>query len=162
MNDEEKITGGCLCGAVRYESTEPPIYVGYCHCRICQKAYGNLFGVFAAFPAAALKFTQVSPKYYRSSKHAQRGFCSECGTPISFVYEDDPEPGVLLGTLDNPGAWPPTPDHGHTGIESKVSWLEIHDGLPQTTTSDAPGYLPSELRLSTAVTSGENERKKRD
>jgi len=54
MNDEEKTTGGCLCGAVRYESTKPPIWVGYCHCRMCQKAYGNLFGIFAAFSVDTL------------------------------------------------------------------------------------------------------------
>ncbi len=43
------ITGGCMCGAVRYEATEPPQKVGYCHCRMCQKWTGNLFFPYAMF-----------------------------------------------------------------------------------------------------------------
>ncbi len=56
------VTGGCLCGAIRYESTAPPNWVSYCHCRICQKAYGALFGLFAAFPEAAFRYTRGQPK----------------------------------------------------------------------------------------------------
>ena len=145
------VTGGCQCGAVRYESNEPPNWVAYCHCRMCQKAYGNLFSIVAAFPAEALKFTHGEPKPYRSSEFTQRGFCSECGTPVSFVYDDEPEFGVLLGTLDHPEEWPPTANHGHMGIESKIPWYEILDGLPQMTTSEAFAYLPPEIRASAAA-----------
>ncbi len=52
------ITGGCMCGAIRYEATEPPQEVGYCHCRMCQKATGNLFYPYATFRSDAFRFTQ--------------------------------------------------------------------------------------------------------
>ena len=123
------ITGGCLCGAIRYESTVPPIWVGYCHCRMCQQAYGALFGLFAGFPAEAFRYTHGEPTYYQSSPWGKRGFCANCGSPIDMSYVDDPEAGVLIGTLDHPEDWPP--DSGHLGIESKVPWHVITDDLPQ-------------------------------
>ena len=68
------ITGGCLCDAVRYETTEPPSNVSYCHCRKCQKAYGQTSGIFAIFVKGVLRFTKGEPKYYKSSAWMERGF----------------------------------------------------------------------------------------
>ncbi len=129
------VTGGCLCGAIRYESTAPPNWVSYCHCRICQKAYGALFGLFAAFPEAAFRYTRGAPKYYRSSPRARRGFCRDCGSPVDFRYDDRRERGVLIGTLDRPEEWPA--DRRHNGIESEVPWLVIDDGLPRVRADDS-------------------------
>ena len=129
---EEKtmpVTGGCLCGAIRYESTVPPNSVSYCHCRMCQQAYGALYGLFASFPVEAFRYTQGEPTYYQSSPWAKRGFCANCGSPVDFWYVDDPEAGVTIGTLDHPEDWPP--DSHHNGIESKVPWHVITDDLPQ-------------------------------
>ena len=129
------VTGGCLCGAIRYESTQAPELVGFCHCRMCQKASGGLFLVFADFEGDAFKFTRGEPRYYRSSEIATRGFCPECGTPIAFRYDGDTGPAVGVGTLDHPEDWPPTWEH--SGIESKVPWYEICDDLPQTKTEES-------------------------
>lgn len=123
------VTGGCLCGAIRYQASAPPVWVSYCHCRTCQKAYGALFGLFAAFHEDVFRFTKGQPKYYRSSAKAKRGFCNDCGTPVDFWYDGDPELGVLIGTLDHPEDWPA--NRRHNGIESKVAWFAIHDDLPQ-------------------------------
>ena len=123
------VTGGCLCGAIRYQSTVPPAWVSYCHCRMCQKAYGALFGLFAAFPGEAFRFTRGAPKYYRSSALARRGFCPDCGTPVDFCYEDGSALAVLIGTLDHPEEWPA--DRRHNGIESEVPWHVVDDGLPR-------------------------------
>ena len=129
------ITGGCLCGAIRYQSTEPPNWVGYCHCRMCQKAYGALFGLFAVFPASGFHYTLGTPIYHRSSPYAQRGFCSDCGTPMDYLYEGSDNVGIMIGTLDHPEDWPP--DHGHNGMESAVPWHVIGDDLPQWRTEDS-------------------------
>lgn len=86
------ITGGCLCGQVRYESTEPPHRAGYCHCNTCKKARGGIFQIGAAFRRPAVKFTLGEPKIYKSSDFAERGFCGNCGAPLFFCYTS---PGSL-------------------------------------------------------------------
>ena len=105
---------------------------------MCQQSGGNLFIVFADFSGDAFRFTRGEPRYYRSSEVATRGFCRECGTPISFQYDGSSGPAIMVGTLDRPEDWPPTWEH--SGIESKVPWFEIGDDLPQTTTEES-GFL---------------------
>ena len=132
------ITGGCLCGAVRYEAHEPPLRVAYCHCRRCQRAYGNLFGTFASFRIETFRYTRGEPRFYRSSAWAERGFCPTCGTPLVFLDATDTL-GVLVGSLDHPEHWPPVAGH-HLGIESQIPWLRIDDDLPRWRTEDYPEY----------------------
>ncbi len=130
------ITGGCLYGAVRYEAGKPPYAVGYCHCRMCQQASGNVSGVFASFRGKAFRFTRGEPKFYKSSAWGKRGFCETCGTPLVMYYINSPDPGVLIGSLDHPEDWPPT--SFHMGIESQIPWDTIHDDLPRIRTEDEP------------------------
>ncbi len=86
------ITGGCLWGAVRYEASEPPGTDGtICHCRICQKAYGNGFAVAADFPSKAFCFTRGEPRMYKSSNVGERSFCTDCGSPLIMRYTSLPE-----------------------------------------------------------------------
>ena len=139
------VTGGCLCGAIRYESTEPPIRVSCCHCRMCQQAYGALYGLFAVFPAETFRYTQGEPTYYQSSPLAKRGFCANCGSPVTMRYLDPPRLGALLGTLDHPEDWPP--DYGHGGIESKVPWHVISDDLPQRRTDESERMKEAKARV---------------
>ncbi len=134
------ITGGCLCGAVRYEAREPPFNAGYCHCNMCKKSRGGIFAVGASFLRDSVRFTRGTPKVYKSSAHAERGFCADCGTPLFFRFTT-PGPyrvGITMsiGSLDDPEIAPPT---FQWGIESRVSWFTIHDDLPQTRLEDDPG-----------------------
>jgi hypothetical protein len=131
------ITGGCLCGAVRFEATEPPTWVGHCHCRMCQKGYGHPSGIFVGFKreqAAAFRFTKGTPTYYRSSAWYERGFCSNCGSPLGMRSAQGH--AVMIGTLDHPEEWPP--NAAHTGIESHIPWNILHDDLPRTRTEEDP------------------------
>ena len=144
------VTGGCLCGAVRYESKEPPIQGFYCYCTICQRSYGGLFQATVKFARSALRFTKGEAKYYRSSDFAKRGFCSECGSPIVFLYEGNPNAWILIGSLDHPEDWPLTKDapwgrSGHWYIEARVPWYEISDGLPRF--GEAPGAIAAQLHV---------------
>jgi hypothetical protein len=138
MSNAMKITGGCLCGAVRYEvSQRSDDYVGYCHCRMCQKALGGLFGVYVNFGGDdTFKFIGEKPKYYRSSEWLERGFCAECGTPL--VVRDSTGFAAMIGSLDHPEDFPPT---CHCGIESQLSWLKIDDDLPRRKTEDDPAFI---------------------
>ena len=132
------VTGGCLCGAVRYEASAPPDNTSYCHCRMCQRNVGNVFALHTTFPATALRFTKGSPKIYRSSAFAERGFCASCGSPLTFRYRARPETiAVTVGSLDRPELARP---EKHEGVESWVAWLEMDDGLPRSRTEDDPDF----------------------
>ena len=121
------VTGGCLCGAVRYESQEPPTEGYYCHCSMCRKHSGNVFGATVRMRGSALRFTKGQPKYYRSSDIARRGFCSECGSPLTFVFDTLPDTWVSIGSLDHPEDWPLTKQATwgqttHVLADTKISW----------------------------------------
>ena len=138
-NPSIPVTGGCLCGAVRYVSEKAPIKGFYCHCTRCQKSYGGLYMACVRFKGTDFTITQGALNYYRSSSFARRGFCETCGSPIAFHYDGSPDVWILFGSLDRPGDWPLTKEAEwgeilHTCIETKVSWLKIDDGLPQLTT----------------------------
>jgi hypothetical protein len=136
------IVGGCLCKAIRYETTAPPRKGAYCHCDMCKKSYGGLFMAGVQFAAASFRFTSGRPKYFRSSSLAQRGFCEACGSPLTFTFDGDDEVWVLLGSLDRPGDWPLTKEATwglivHTQTDSKVPWHVPVEGLPQWTSKTA-------------------------
>ena len=128
-------TGGCLCGAVRYESSEPPIRTTICHCRMCQKSTGSAFMVAVGFSRTALRFTKGEPKLYKSSSIKDKGFCANCGSLLFDQYltptgNSGPDMiWVYVGTLDHPAA---VSIGSHTGVESQLPWVHFDDGLPRS------------------------------
>jgi hypothetical protein len=125
----EPLEGGCLCGAVRYRVTTPPLDSGYCHCRMCQKSSGAPLQVSAEFPAEAFTVIQGEPKAYRSSAEAVRHFCPDCGSQLTFRMAVDPHyVSVNLPTLDRPEALQP---RMHIWCESRISWFDVADYLPR-------------------------------
>lgn len=129
------ITGGCQCGAVRYAIDAPLEKIHLCHCRMCQRATGNAFAALAGTPKTALRWTRGAPRLYASSSLAVRGFCADCGTPLSFAYHEAARLYVTLGSLDDPAAAVPAV---HYGIESQLPWLRLADGLPREPTANDP------------------------
>ena len=79
-----ELRGGCQCGAVRYVAHVVDDEAYYCHCRMCQKAFGNLFGAYFLALGEFVGWETGDPTYFHSSNIARRGFCRECGTPLSF------------------------------------------------------------------------------
>lgn len=120
------LTGGCLCGHVRYRAQLPNRDGYYCHCRMCQLAFGNTRAAYVNLPKADLHWQQA-PAYYASSKIARRGFCPHCGTPLTFEFVDGPNIDVSVGSLDDPGAITPTV---HWGVETRLAGWHAEDGLP--------------------------------
>lgn len=96
-------TGGCQCGAVRFRA-ERLGRSSICHCRMCQKAFGSFYAPFVT--AHGLEWTRGAPKHFASSNLARRGFCAECGTPLTYEYEGGGAE-VAIGALDNPVLAPP-------------------------------------------------------
>ncbi|MGL4404521.1 MAG: GFA family protein [Notoacmeibacter sp.] len=92
------ITGGCQCGAVRYscESLGRP---SICHCRMCQKAFGSFFAPLVT--GIGVTWTRGTRKIFHSSNSNYRGFCENCGTPLTYEHETYGIE-IAIGTLDNP------------------------------------------------------------
>ena len=124
------LTGGCLCGAVRFELGEPPYAAGYCHCTRCQRRTGTASSAQARIDGRSLRLID-DEGLLRSWRHPQGGFeksfCSRCGAHLfSRNPEDRTQMSVRLGAFDeDPGVppswrafvayaapWEPIPDDG--------------------------------------------------
>ena len=125
------LTGGCQCGAVRYEWLQKPAFSSVCYCRMCQKASGQPFMGFTGGKREHLRWTRGSPSIFRSSNMAERGFCKDCGTPLTYAFEGTGDISVTINSFDDPEAMPPTKQYG---IEGKVSWFDGIHALPGETT----------------------------
>jgi hypothetical protein len=123
----KQITGGCQCGAVRYRSSAVMDNAHLCHCRMCQKAVGNVFAALVATPKDDFSWSRGTPTRWRSSANVERGFCGICGTPL--FYDDITSDGiaVTIGSLDDPAAFPPLT---HDGIEGRIYWLQSLNDVP--------------------------------
>jgi hypothetical protein len=125
---ETEISGGCQCGAVRYHATEMVDNAHICHCRMCQKAVGNLFAALVAAPRDALTWTRGTPAVFKSSAHVARGFCANCGTPLFYDYVAGERVNLTMGSLDHPEQFLPQEQFG---IEARVGWFgrlsTLHD-----------------------------------
>jgi hypothetical protein len=121
------LAGGCQCGAVRYRLIADPTGVNICHCRMCQKASGGPFMAFGGVRLSEFVVTSGAIATFASSDIAERGFCSKCGTPLTYRGVGSDRVSVTLGSLDDPGAAEP---RTQLGVESKVRWLDRSLSLP--------------------------------
>lgn len=110
MDEITEITGGCQCGAVRYRIASLG-RSSVCHCRMCQRAFGSFYAALVI--ANGLEWTKGERGLFTSSNISQRGFCRDCGTPLSLENFDDDQVEVATGTLDNPELAPPTMQINH-------------------------------------------------
>jgi len=108
----QRYTGGCLCGARRYEAKGAPEYTGHCYCEDCRKASGSGFIPFMGFPASAVRFRGQSLKFTSKAANggnAVRNSCPVCGSMV-FGGEvgKDSSFTIYAGTLDDPSLFHPT------------------------------------------------------
>jgi hypothetical protein len=122
------LTGGCLCGRTRYVATPDHREGYYCHCRMCQLAFGNTRAAYFNLRKSEVRWTSETPAYYTSSKIARRGFCGQCGTPFSFEFLDSERMDLSVGSLDDPSQMKPTE---HWAVESRIAAWHVPDGLPE-------------------------------
>lgn len=133
------ITGGCLCGAVRYEVRGSFLRAGHCHCSICRKHSGAAVCTQGRVRAEDFRLLsgEESLRVYRPAEGAAvKAFCIRCGSSLfGGTWPEGPEVSIRLGSVDgDPGIRP----QFHTFVESRAPWDEITDDLPQY-----PGPLPS-------------------
>ncbi len=124
--DAEPLSGGCLCGRVRYQARPDHRSGYYCHCRMCQLAFGNTRAAYLNLRKAQVQWL-AAPSYYRSSQIARRGFCARCGTPLSFEFLDSLHMDLSVGSLDRPDLLVPGE---HVAVESRLAAWHADDGLP--------------------------------
>ena len=140
MNKTQTITGGCYCGAIRYESTEPPVGMGSCNCRMCQRWTGSAAAMGVFFDLRSFAFTKGEPRGFNTSPILERHFCADCGTSLGHRYVVGDTTNiqiVAVGTLDDTGiaAGP----EFYFGMEDHLSnWMELQEGVPQIRADTAP------------------------
>jgi len=123
LDNKPLYTGGCQCGAVRFRIEGALGDASVCHCRMCQKASGNFYAALVSVRDAKLEWTRGEPKRFQSSNYAFRGFCSDCGTPLT--YEAPDGIALAIGAFDDPDSIAP---QMQWGIEAKLPYV---DGIPQ-------------------------------
>jgi len=119
-------TGGCQCGKIRYRAEAPRDRASVCYCRMCQKASGAPFMAFVRFPVAQVSWSS-EPAYFASSNLVERGFCRDCGTPLTYHQIDGEYISLTLNSLDNPALV--QPEMSFTA-EARAEWLGRLEALP--------------------------------
>ncbi|MDI1295400.1 MAG: GFA family protein [bacterium] len=126
---EAGLTGGCQCGAIRYEATGDPVYSAICHCADCRKSTGAMMVGWALFPEGQLRVTG-DPIRYQSSENATRHFCAICGTGLFYtnpvVFPDMID--IQTATLDDLSALPPAI---HVQYAEAPPWMAQAHQLPK-------------------------------
>lgn len=131
-----KLTGGCLCGALRYEINGQLLYTGLCHCPDCQKSTGSAFAPYMGVSAENIVVTGPFTVYNHSiegGRVSRRNFCPSCG---STVFGGDPLSGTLTvyaGTLDDSSLFIP---RNQIFTRVRRTWAHV-----------PPGQLPEFERL---------------
>jgi hypothetical protein len=123
------LTGGCFCGAIRYQCAGLPFHETICHCSICRRTTGAPFVAWFSVPRAHFSFVRGTPVRFRSSAKGTRTFCPRCGTQLTFEHDDlVDEIDVTTCSIDAPEDIPP---RDHTWTTSRLRWVELADELPQ-------------------------------
>ena len=132
----DKVTGGCLCGAVRYQAEAYVTLAYYCHCRMCQRSSGTPAEVAVLVRPGTLAFTGEEPTFYRSSPFGRRGFCRRCGSRLVWMSPDRPAwTNLAVGSLDRPEDVVP---REHACVESQLPWYRPGDDLPRRRSDQIP------------------------
>lgn len=128
-------TGGCACGAIRYEASTDPVMMFNCHCSDCQHVSGGAGASVAVFAADAFRIVRGTPRYHvvvaASGGRHKRGFCADCGSRLT--GGENPEGtsgivGVTAASLDDPTLFRPTMD---IFTASAQPWARMDLSLPK-------------------------------
>lgn len=135
------LSGGCACGAVRYESTAAPVFVLNCHCRDCQRSSGGPFSSFVIVPQATFDMKEDTLRFHASPSEmggqTHRGFCPQCGSPV--LLKTDAVPQIIAirtASLDDPSGFSPQVD---VWTSDAHAWDVMNPALPKFEKYPPPG-----------------------
>ncbi|PYE89981.1 GFA family protein [Phyllobacterium leguminum] len=125
---QDRRTGSCLCGAVRFETDGPLRGILYCHCTQCRKQSGHYFAATNVGDDAIHIDGAENITWYQSSEKARRGFCRICGSVLFWKRDKRDAISVMAGAFDQPSGL-----HGerHIFTADKGDYYSIDDDLPQ-------------------------------
>jgi hypothetical protein len=132
---DQVLSGGCQCGAVRFRVAAPLGEASVCYCRMCQKATGGAFGLYVRVAADKFEWTRGEPARFATSNVAERGFCRDCGTPLTWEYADGFD--LTVAAFDKAAEIAPTVQ---MRLESRFAWLSRLRELPVRRNELDPEY----------------------
>jgi hypothetical protein len=123
------MTGGCHCGAIRYEVKGDALTHALCHCTDCRRHAGAPMVGWTMYPETSVRLTRGAPKVYNSSEHGRRHFCPDCGTGLFYTNSQN-LPGIIdvqSATHDDPAA---IPAQAHIQVADRITWMATAHTLP--------------------------------
>ena len=131
MSENNRVSGGCLCGALRFSIDLPTLFCVHCHCSMCRRSHGAGFVTWIAVPQERFRVESGAEdmRRFSSSEHGTRSFCGTCGS--SLFCESDHQPGaidIVLANMDGPVGRAP---ESHIFFDHRADWVETHDALPR-------------------------------
>jgi len=131
----ERVSGGCYCQRVRYRASRVSPEVTECHCSQCRKQSGHRYATAGARTSDVEIQGTASVTWFRASPHAERGFCSTCGSHLFWKSLNEDDMSILAATIDEPTGLRMA---NHIFVDDKADYYEITDGLPQFAGYDTP------------------------
>lgn len=133
------LTGGCICGAVKFETNQQPLWISHCHCTYCRKMSGSPFSTGLMYRSEAVRWSGEM-RSYESSPGIFRVCCPNCGCYLAFREGAAPEKDcVMLGVLDDPSKIEVDGNVNHIFAKHELRWLHMEDGFPRA--DELPGSL---------------------
>jgi hypothetical protein len=128
IDNSEQHEGGCFCGAVRYRFRGQPTYSGNCHCRDCQRAIGASFVTWIGTKPEDFRVTKGEIASCETSAGVYRGFCSRCGSSLTFTGDDWTDVAITAASLDDTAIVKP---ESNVYLDHRQPWVIIDESLRQ-------------------------------
>ena len=140
MSLEKTTLGHCLCGNIRFKFSGEPDLTYHCHCESCRRTTSSPMTTWIFVPLTAFNFVDGKPRQYESSPGVRRGFCGDCGSPLTYQNEAHPdEIHLYAASLANPTDVHPS---RHIFVAEQLDWFEVHDDLPRFETTSRGNARP--------------------
>ena len=136
MSEPQRTSGGCLCGAVRFEVLGDLRPVIFCHCGQCRTQTGMYVGATDANDSALTVTGGDAVRWFRASEEAARGFCATCGSLLFWQRDGSDRTSIMAGAFED---GTPLVAASHIFVEDKPDWYVIRDGLPRYARSSRDG-----------------------
>lgn len=137
------LTGGCMCGSVRYEAIGTPLAIGRCHCQSCRRHTGAPIVTYVGFKEDQVRFDGAERSVYNSSPGVGRAFCSRCGSSLTWEGFSRASNATIvefhISTLDDPDSFAAEEHWLH---EERIAWFEVADALPRFRGKGMKGEAP--------------------